>query len=154
MMLRLAPISLRQANAFIRDVHRHHPPVVGMKWAVAIIDDTGELRGCAIASRPVSRILQAEGWLEVTRVATDGARNGSSMLLGAMRRAGTALGYPAHQIVTYTLAHEHGASLRAAGWIEDGPAGGGTWHRASRPRTDVAPITSKTRWIAGPPPQN
>lgn len=88
----------------------------------------------------------------MVRVASDGARNACSLLLGAMRRAGTALGYPAHKIVTYTLSGEHGTSLRAAGWIEDGPTGGGTWNRAGRPRTDRAPTLAKTRWLAGPRP--
>lgn len=151
-MIQLAPISLRQANAHIAATHRHHMPVRGMKWAVAAIDSDGEVRAVAVASRPVSRVLQAEGYLEVTRVASDGARNACSLLLGAMRRAGTALGYPAHKIITYTLPEEGGASLRAAGWIEDGPAGGGSWDRHDRPRADVAPTTIKTRWRAGAVP--
>jgi hypothetical protein len=145
----LAPISLRQANEHVRRVHRHHPAARGMKFAVAVLDSLGELHAVAIASRPVSRVLDAEGYLEVTRVASDGTPNACSMLYGAMRRAGTGMGYPAHKIITYTLASEHGSSLRAAGWIEDGAAGGGSWSRAERPRTDAAPTEVKTRWLAG-----
>ncbi len=151
-MIQLAPVSLRQANDAVARLHRHHPPVRGRKWAVAAIDGDGELRAVAIASRPVSRVLQAAGYLEVTRVASDGARNACSLLLGAMRRAGTALGYPPHKIITYTLPEEGGASLRAAGWVEDGPAGGGSWDRADRRRADAAPTTIKTRWRAGAVP--
>ncbi len=152
MSLYLAPITLRQANAWVRQVHRHHPPVRGMKFAIAALDADGGLHAVAIASRPVSRILDAEGYLEVTRVASDGTRNACSMLYGAMRRAGTGMGYPAHKIITYTLASEHGASLRAAGWVMDGASGGGSWDRADRPRVDAAPTDVKTRWLAGPRP--
>ena len=145
--LALTPVSLREANAFIARVHRHHPPVRGMKFAVAVCD-ASEMRAVAVASRPVSRVLQAEGYLEVTRVASDGARNACSMLYGAMRRAGTALGYDPRRIVTYTLAEESGASLRAAGWVVDASTKGGSWDRSSRPRTDKAPTGPKTRWRA------
>jgi hypothetical protein len=55
-----------------------------------------------------------------------------SMLYGAAWRAARALGY--RRLVTYTLASEGGASLRAAGWHCIGEAGGGSWSRTNRPR--------------------
>lgn len=149
MMLCLCPISLRQANEYIERVHRHHPPARGHKFSVAVVDGEGEIRGVGIAGRPVSRILDQQGYLEVVRVATDGTKNACSMIYGALRRAGIALGYPPEQIITYTLASESGVSLRASGWIEDGSAGGGSWSRKDRPRDDKAPTEQKTRWRAG-----
>ena len=60
--------------------------------------------------------------LEVTRVATDGAKDACSALYGACRRATFALGYT--RLVTYTLASETGVSLKGAGYRLIGEAGG------------------------------
>lgn len=147
--LSLAPIGLREANAYIREVHRHHDPVTGHKFSVALRDEKGDIRGVGIAGRPTSRALQAQGFIEVVRVATDGTKNACSMIYGALRRAALALGYRPDQIVTYTLISEPGGSLRASGWVEDGVTSGGSWDRPSRARTDRAPIVPKRRWVAG-----
>jgi hypothetical protein len=147
--LYLAPISLRAANQYVAEVHRHHGPVTGHKFSVAVIDAGGELHGVGIAGRPKSRMLQQQGYLEVVRVATDSTPNACSMVYGALRRAGMALGYPAHKIVTYTLESESGASLRASGWILDGTTSGGSWDRADRRRNDTHPLEPKNRWKAG-----
>ncbi len=48
------PVSLDEANAFVRDHHRHHQPVVGHKFSIGAV--FGErLIGVAIVGRPVSR---------------------------------------------------------------------------------------------------
>lgn len=150
--LRVRPIGLREANAWIDAVHRHHPPVSGHKFSVAIENEAGDLVGVGVAARPVSRTLQEQGYLEITRVATDGTPNAPSMIYGALKRAGIALGYPAHRIITYTLLDEPGTSLHAAGFILDTVTRGGTWDRPNRTRTDKAPTGPKRRWIAGPIP--
>lgn len=146
--LRLQPLTLRAANDYIAQEHRHHPPTRGHKFSVGVVDEAGELHGVGVAGRPVSRMLDAQGYLEVVRVATDGTKNACSMLYGALRRAGIALGYPPERIITYTLASESGASLRASGWVDDGPAGGGSWSRTGRERTDSHPTEEKRRWRA------
>lgn len=148
-MLRLAPISLKEANQYVREVHRHHDPVVGHKFSVSVVDENGDVHGVGIAGRPVSRHLQAEGYLEVLRVATDGSRNACSMIYGALRRAAVALGYEPSKIITYTLADEDGGSLRASGWVFAGTSAGGSWSSVSRPRTDHHPTGAKCRWLAG-----
>ena len=86
--------------------------------------------------------------LEVLRVCTDGAPNACSMLYGAVRRAAIAMGYPACNVITYTLASEPGTSLRAAGWRLDKHVKGESWDRPSRGRKDNAPTTDKLRWRA------
>ncbi|ABR10461.1 MULTISPECIES: XF1762 family protein [Bacteria] len=149
-MLRVEPISLRAANAFVQEHHRHHKPARGHKFSVSVVDEAGRIHGVGIAGRPVSRHLDASGHLEVVRVCTDGTRNVCSMLYGSLRRAGVALGYQPHKIITYTLASEPGGSLRAAGWHDDGVAGGGSWDVPSRPRVDQAPTEPKRRWRAAP----
>lgn len=147
--LRVEPIGLRAANAYVSEHHRHHKASRGHKFSVSIRDTDGVLHGVGIASRPRSRMLDRDGYLEVVRVCTDGTRNGCSMIYGSLRRAGVALGYPPHKIITYTLASESGVSLRAAGWVDDGLAGGGSWDREDRPRKDPAPTETKRRWRAG-----
>jgi len=149
--LTLAPIALREANAWVDRVHRHHGPVTGHKFSVAVVDETGAIRAVGIAGRPVSRVLQERGYIEIVRIASDGADNACSMLYGTIRRAAVAMGYPASKVVTYTLEHEPGASLRAAGFILDGVTDGGSWDCPSRRRKDAAPITPKRRWLGGPP---
>lgn len=109
-----SPLTLKEANAFVKEMHRHNKPVIGAKFCVGVIDETGTLRGVAIAGRPVSRVLDDGLTLEITRVATDGCPNACSFLYGVCRRIGFLLGY--HRIITYTLQAESGISLKAAGW--------------------------------------
>lgn len=147
--LRYAPIGLRAANEYIDEVHRHHGPVTGHKFSTSVVDDSGEIRGVAVAGRPVSRHLQAQGFIEVVRLATDGTRNACSMLYAGIARAAEPLGYPRNRVITYTLESESGASLRAAGWILDAVTSGGSWDRTDRRRTDKHPTEPKVRWVAG-----
>lgn len=145
-MLTVTPTNLDEANAFVSAHHRHHKPVPGAKFALAVSDAAGQVRGVAIVGRPVAR-MSDDGWtLEVNRCCTDGARNACSMLYSAAWRAARALGY--RRLVTYTLPEEGGASLRGAGWRLLGEAGGGSWHRATRPRVDTAPTQGKLLWEA------
>lgn len=147
MSLSITPIALDEANAFVAVHHRHHKPVPGAKFCIAV--SNGEtVHGVAIVGRPVAR-MSDDGWtLEVNRVCTDGARNACSMLYGACWRAAKALGY--RRLITYTLPEEGGASLRAAGWKLLGLRGGGNWNVPSRPRIDTAQLLQgqKLLWEA------
>mgnify|MGYP006888295455 CR=1 FL=1 len=106
-----------------------------------------EVVGVAIVGNPVARMLDDGFTAEVTRLCVlDGVPNGCSMLYGAAWRAARALGW--RKLITYTLAEEGGASLRAAGWRCIGEAGGGSWSRESRPRVDLHPTQGKLRWEA------
>lgn len=145
MSLRIVPLTLREANAFVSAHHRHHPPARGCVMVLGVADDDRDA-SYALIGRPVARLAQ-DGWTaEVTRVCTDGARNACSMLYAAAWRACRAIGY--RRLITYTLPEESGASLRAAGWKLIGEAGGGSWSRTSRPRVDLAPTQVKLRWEA------
>jgi hypothetical protein len=144
----LRPIGLRAANAFVCAYHRHHGPARGHKFSVAVADAEGRIRGVAIAGRPVARQLDDGLHIEVLRVCTDGTPNVCSMLYGAVRRAAKAMGYRPECIITYTLASEAGASLRAAGWEFAGYTDGGSWDRPSRSRLDSHPTERKCRWRA------
>ncbi len=146
--LLLVPTTLREANGFVERLHRHHGPTRGHKFAVAVGSTDGVMRGVAIAGRPVARWMDDGVTLEVLRVCTDGTPNVCSMLYGAVRRAAVAMGYPARNVITYTLASEPGTSLKAAGWVLDGTTRGESWNRPNRARTDKAPTTPKNRWRA------
>jgi hypothetical protein len=141
--LRLVPLTLKAANAFVAEHHRHHKPDQGHKFSVAVEDDTG-IVGVAICGRPKGRGLDNGRCLEVTRLCTTGAKNACSMLYGAAARAALAMGYD--RIVTYTLPEEGGASLRAVGWTCDGvvrKTGVGWSNRPGRKEEHPEP---KTRW--------
>lgn len=145
MSLTVVPVDFAEACAFVRQHHRHHIPPVGHKAALAVADESG-IHGVAILGRPVSRHMD-DGWtLEVTRVATDGARNACSKLYGAAWRLAQALGY--RKLITYTLKSETGASLRAVGWrcYESTVREGQSWSSKGRPRVDKHPLQEKFRW--------
>lgn len=145
MKLEITPTTLSEANAFVALHHRHHKPVPGAKFCVAVSGD-GDVRGVAIVGRPVAR-GNDDGWtLEVTRCCTDGTRNACSMLYATAWRAARAMGY--RRLITYTLATEGGASLRAAGWLVAGSVRGRSWSCPSRPRVDTHPLQDKLRWEA------
>lgn len=142
----VAPITLRNANAYVAERHRHHRPARGCLFCIAAvsIETGGDVVGVAIVGRPVARALQDGYTAEVVRLCTDGTRNACSPLYGAAWRAARAIGY--RRLVTYTLPEEGGASLRGAGWTLVGEAGGCSWSRPSRPREDKAPTQTKFRW--------
>ena len=145
MKLTLLPATLAEANEFVRQHHRHHKPVPGHKFSLAVVKGE-DVCGVAIVGRPVSRMLDDGVTLEVNRVATDGTKDACSFLYGAARRATFALGFK--RLVTYTLPSEGGASLRGAGWRLIGEAGGGSWSCPTRPRVDTHPLQVKLRWEA------
>ena len=144
MSLDLAPITLRQARAFVLANHRHHKPPQGGLFAIALLR-ASDLVGVAIAGRPVSRMLDDGRSLEIVRCCVlPGVPNGCSMLYRAVVRAGRALGY--RRFITYTLEAEGGASLRGAGFTLITATPGGSWSRASRTRIDQHPTQGKLRW--------
>ena len=77
-MLEIVPMTLKEANAFVEQNHRHHGPVVGHKFSIGLSDGE-KIVGVAIVGRPVARHLD-DGWtLEVNRLCTDGTRNACSI---------------------------------------------------------------------------
>ncbi len=144
--MRIRPCTLKQANALVEKLHRHHKPVVGHRFSLALYTDTGSLIGVVICGRPVARKTSAYDVLEITRCATDGTKNAISKLYGAVCRAATAMGYDSVQ--TFTLPEEGGASMRAAGFAFSGEAGGGEWaHTDGKPRRNDQPTGVKHKWV-------
>lgn len=148
-MLALAPITQREAFAWVRAVHSHLPtPPPGALTCVQVLD--GERRCCvAVLGRPSARKLQDGLTAEITRVASDRTPHAASKAIAALTRAAVALGYT--RVVSYTLADEAGTSYRAAGWTPVAESGGGEWSRPSRARGAAVQAGPKTRWEYQPP---
>jgi hypothetical protein len=130
--LRIVPCGITSARVAVARWHRHHRPPVGGLVAFEALCPRGLLVGAVVVGRPVSRHLQAQGWVEVTRLATDGTPNVCSALYGAASRWAKRNGHTG--IVTYTLDVEGGGSLRGAGWVQTGETTPKAWTCASRPR--------------------
>lgn len=144
MTLSVRPCGITVARVGVARLHRHHRPPVSGLVAFEAIGADGWPVGWATVGRPVSRVLQARGWVEVTRVATDGTRNACSLLYGAASRWAKRRGSP---ICTYTFESESGASLRGAGWVVTGRVRASRWSRPSRERQSAeTEREGKLRW--------
>ena len=76
----VVPLTLKCANDFVIQNHRHHGKVQGCKFCIGAVDEKGKLRGVAITGRPVSRYLDNGTTAEITRLCTDGFKNACSCL--------------------------------------------------------------------------
>lgn len=154
--LRHQRITLGEAQAFVADHHRHHPPPVGHLFSLGAFRDA-DLIGVAIVGRPVARMRDDGLTAEVSRLCVkDGlppvidrhgvahANGCAGFLLSRCARAAMALGY--RRIGTYTLARESGISLRAAGWRMVAAVKGRSWDTPARRRTDRHPTEGKLLW--------
>lgn len=149
--MRLVPITRADAKASCARWHRHNPPPVGDLFRVGVATDDGVLVCVGFASRPVAAGFDDGDTVEVTRVASDGTPNTTSMVYAALTRAAFALGY--RRVITYTQLDESGASLRAAGWkvIASRPPRPG-WNTPARPRDDAKYLPAARQLWEAPAP--
>ena len=141
--LAIRPITLKRANEFVQQYHRHHKPTAGHKFSICVMRDN-EICGVAICGRPVSRHLDDGLTLEINRLCTDGTYNACSILYGACARIAKNMGYK--KIITYILESENGASLKASNYVCEGKAGGVVWTGKRSGRDNGVPRELKTRW--------
>lgn len=142
-MLELTPVTLKEANGFVQQYHRHHKPSVGHKFSIGVREGE-KMVGVAICGRPVSRHYDDGYTLEINRLCTDGTHNACSILYGAAYRAAKAMGYK--KVITYILESESGVSLKASGYQCEGKAGGFEWNGERKPKGEIYPHEMKTRW--------
>lgn len=148
--MNVAPISIREANAWVALNHRHNLPVGSALFALAA-EHSGRRYGVAIIGRPVARALCDGFTVEVRRVCVvdESPKGTCSFLYAASRRAAHVLGY--RKVLTYTLESESGASLRGAGWIPTKASKPHQWQRSEsdkhRPVQEVCG-QQKIRWEA------
>lgn len=147
--MNLRPITLREANEFIHNFHRHNGPVRGGKFAIGLDHPEHGLIGVAIVGRTTARMLHDDYTAEVTRLCVrfngETVKGCCSKLYAASWRAWRAMG--GRRLVTYTLQSEPGTSLRGAGWRTVAEVPSANWSRAKRPR-EWQPIMGqqKLRW--------
>jgi hypothetical protein len=152
-VLELRCVSLKEANAFVEQHHRHHGRATGHKFSIGLYNGD-RLIGVSIVGRPTGRYLDDGHTLEVTRLCTDGTKNACSMLYGASAREARKKGYA--KILTFILQSEPGTSLRAAGWhLEAGKAGKPKWNTQRYAKKPIQlslfpkrepPLEYKQRW--------
>lgn len=143
--MKIVPITLKAANAFVTQYHRHHKASVGHKFSIGL-SENDNLIGVAIMGRPVARGSDNGFTIEVARLCTNGAKNACSMLYQAAARASKELGYK--KIQTYILEIESGTSLKASGWKMEAITAGGQWkHTDGKERRTDQPIMPKQRWV-------
>lgn len=143
-MLTVVPLTLKEANNFIEDHHRHHKPVRGHRFSLGCLKD-GQMVGVAICGRPVARKTNYQEVLEVTRLCTDGTKNTCSFLYSACARVAKEMGFK--KIQTFILDSEHGSSLKASGWTYDGHTVGRQWkHSDGKERRTDQPTCDKHRY--------
>lgn len=142
--LHLRPCTVRQAKAFNFETHRRLPKVQGAMWCARVEDEVGTV-GVALVGA-AARVWNGRVLAVLRCAVMPGYFNACSMLYGACSRAARALG--AEDLVTYTHGDEHGASLRASGFVYAGVTDGGEWGRDGRPRQLAIDPQKKNRWFA------
>lgn len=148
MSLKVIPISIKEANEFVLNFHRHSKPTQGGKFAIGAT--TENLVGVAIVGRPISRRLDNTFTAEVLRVCVSetSPKNTCSFLYGRCWRIWQQMG--GNKLITYTLKKESGASLKGVGWKIMGETGGWKENKGwtTRPNRDWLPIHGqlKFRW--------
>jgi hypothetical protein len=144
----LQPISLKEAQTFVNEHHRHNVSPQGHKFSVGL-NDGETVIGVVMVGRPIAR-HNDDGWtLEVVRCCVlEGYKDACSMLYAAAWRVTRNLGYS--RLITYTLISEPGTSLKAAGYkiIGETKARPKGWDTPSRPRVKAEryPTEQKTIW--------
>lgn len=171
----IVPIDFAEANAFIEAHHRHHRPVPGTKFHIAVARSVkGEYLGskcdvhgtitdpacfhCEPAYGEEKSVICGVAMVgrPVARMLDDGwtlevnrtCTDGTKNVNSMLYGASwrATKALGYRRLITYILAQESGVSLTAAGWKCIGKAGGGNWSRASRPRVDKHPLQTKLRW--------
>ena len=134
MTLISVPFTLKQANAMVETLHRHHKPMQGHRFSIgAVVLETQEVVGAAICGRPVASMLDQTFVLEINRLVTNGHQNACSFLYGKCARIAKEMGFK--RIITYTLISEPGVSLKASGWkLSHQTTSAGKWDHPGRKR--------------------
>lgn len=115
------PTTIKKANEFVKQYHRHHRPTSRNtgKWAISVADKvSGNILGVAIVGNPVSATYMDGKTLEITRLCViEGAKKGTaSFLISRCLKIWKLMG--GEKLITYTLQKECGSSLRGAGWVK------------------------------------
>lgn len=157
-------VALSEALRAVELYHRHLPKCVGGLVAFRADSMAGGPCGWLIVGRAKAIPLDKDGWVEVVRCATLTPKQvhpsipvagrhcyGAASALYRAAEAWANGGGQGRSLVTYTLEHESGASLIAAGWLPCGSTSKHPrqWGCKSRPRKKRSDLLAapKTRWV-------
>ena len=108
----LRPVTLRTAQGFVDENHRHNTAPQGHKFSIGLWEDD-EMIGVVIVGRPIARANDDGLTAEITRCCViENQPNANSLLYAAAWRSARGMGY--RRIITPS---ESGASLKAAGFV-------------------------------------
>jgi len=130
-------------SGWVAATHRHCTRLsIGVQFATAVRNrKTKKIVGAIQCKNPVARNMDDGQTLEISRVATDGTPDACTWLMGQARRWAKRDGRFS-RIISYTLEHEGGASLRAANFKQVAQVRA----RAPRRQGSAAPAGKKVRW--------
>lgn len=147
--LRVRGVSFPVAHAFIDKYHQHVGAPHAWRFGASIWNGHARI-GVSTVGNPVAPAFDGLGVVEVNRLYVRRDLNSMLrwncclMLLGHAAAEAERHGF--NRVITYTRTDEDGASLRAAGWVCEDPAGGDScpsaqpqWRSArggSQPRAD------------------
>ena len=117
-LLKVIPLSLKEANKFVTKHHRHNKKCAGHKFSIGA-EHQGRIVGVAIIGRPVARKLDNKYTLEINRncVLDDAPKGTCSFLYAKAIKIWQSMG--GKKIITYTLNTESGSSLKAVNFIKE-----------------------------------
>jgi len=145
----LTPVSFPVARAFIARHHRHCGPPHAWRFGSGVMNGSS-LMGVVTVGNPVAPAFNGRGIVEVNRLCIRGDLdpmlrwNCCSKLYAYAAAEAERRGFT--RIITYIRADEEGTSLRASGWVCDGPTGGRGWHSPRRARSNRNAWIAKERW--------
>ena len=134
------PLTLKEANAFVKENHRHSKQCRGHRFSLgAVYKD--ELVGAAIIGRAINRYLDNRFTAEILRncVLEKAPKGTCSFLYSRAMKVWQSQG--GKKIVTYTLETETGSSLKAVNFNAAAKTGffKGGWQNRSN-RREYTPI--------------
>ena len=148
--IELRDVDFATARAFIGRHHQHCAPPCGWRFGKSVWNGPWTMMGVVTVGNPIAPALNGRGIVEVNRLCVRRdvepmlRWNCCSKLYAWSAAEAQRRGFS--RIITYTREDENGVSLRAAGWVCEGPAGGRGWHSPRRSRSNINAWIGKLRW--------
>lgn len=122
----IRPITLREANKFVRSYHSYLTHARGCLFCVAA-EYNREIVAVAIVGRPSSRQLDDGVTAEITRLCTHNApRNSASALIRRCTKAAFSIGF--HRMISFVDASRSGTAFTAAAFKRVSAVKRKQWH--------------------------
>jgi hypothetical protein len=151
---KIIPLTLNEADVFIRQWHRdhkRHPAIKLHRFSLGLLEGD-KLIGAIIVSFPMARLTDLHQVAEVQRLAADGSKDAASQLLGAATRVCREMGFARFQMFVAVSEKTAPAFLKAANFTFDGVTNPSPWEgkkrtKYVRSRRPVDLDDPKHRWV-------